>query len=382
MSGLAVAGLAKRFGKVVALDGVELDVRPGELFVILGPTNAGKSTLLKAIAGLVRPEAGSIALDGRRLDELPPRERNLSLLFQNNALFPTLTAFENLAFPLRAVGTPIDEIGRRVAEVAALLKVEHLLDRHPRTFSGGEQQRVAIGRAIIRPGALLMLDEPLANLDARLRIALRLAFKRMHAAGGQTMLYVTHDQVEAMSLADRIGVLDQGRFRQIGPPAEIYQRPATAFVARFVGAQPMNLLPATLEGGAGDVPVLAGAGFRVAMPAARALAPAARPRALAIGVRAEEIAVAPCETAATPFAARTVWSEHLGARRVLDLRLGDSLLKALVPRGFHAAPDQPVWIGFAPQPHRLLDRDSGRFLAPPAAGPVLAQQGANQGAQP
>jgi ABC-type sugar transport system ATPase subunit len=378
VSALAIAGLAKRFGKATALDGIDLEVGPGELFVILGPTNAGKSTLLKAVAGLVRPDAGSIALGGRRLDPLPPRERNLSLLFQNNALFPTLTAFENLAFPLRAAGVPVDEIGRQVAEIAALLKIEHLLDRHPRTFSGGEQQRVAIGRAIIRPGALLMLDEPLANLDARLRIALRLAFKRMHAAGGQTMLYVTHDQVEAMSLADRIGILDQGRFRQIGRPAEIYQRPATAFVARFVGAQPMNLLPATLEGGPGDVPVLSGAGFRLPMPEARSLTPSARPRALAIGVRAEEIAVAPQATAATPFPARTVWSEHLGAHRVLDLRLGDSLVKAQVPRTFHAAPDQEVWIGFAPQPHRLLDRDSERFLAPPAGEPSSV----NQGGQP
>jgi multiple sugar transport system ATP-binding protein len=240
--------------------------------------------------------------------------------------------------------------------------VEALLDRHPRTFSGGEQQRVAIGRAIIRPGDLLMLDEPLSNLDARLRIALRLEFKRLHREGRQTILYVTHDQTEAMSLADRIGVLHQGAFQQIDAPTALYQRPVNELVARFVGAQPMNILDAALTPGDGDVPMLAGPGFRVAMPSARALNGSGLPQRLGLGVRAEEIAVAAQAGAATPIAARIAWVEHLGTRRVLDLRLGDTLVKAAVPRDFRVAADDTVWIGFDPQPHRLLDRDSGRFL--------------------
>ena len=362
MTGLDIRGLAKRFGAVRALAGIDLDVMQGELFVILGPTNAGKSTLLKTVGGLVRPDAGTIALGGRAIGELAPRERNLSLLFQNVALFPTMTGYENLAFPLKAARLPPAAVDERVRAVAALLQVEKLLDRQPWTFSGGEQQRVAIGRAIIRPGDLLMLDEPLSNLDARLRIALRLEFKRLHLEGRQTILYVTHDQTEAMSLADRIGVLHQGAFQQIDAPTALYQRPVNEFVARFVGAQPMNILEAALTPDEGDVPLLAGPGFKVAMPAARALNGAALPRRLGLGVRAEEIAVAAEAGAATPIAARIAWVEHLGARHILDLRLGDTLVKAAVPRDFRAAADDTVWIGFDPRPHRLLDRDSGRFL--------------------
>jgi len=362
MTGLDIRGLVKRFGAVRALGGVDLAVTQGELFVILGPTNAGKSTLLKTVAGLVRPDAGTIALGGRGLAELTPRERNLSLLFQNVALFPTMTGYENLAFPLKAARLAPEVVDERVRAVARLLQVEKLLDRHPRTFSGGEQQRVAIGRAIIRPGDLLMLDEPLSNLDARLRIALRLEFKRLHVEGRQTILYVTHDQTEAMSLADRIGVLHQGAFQQIDAPTALYQRPLNEFVARFVGAQPMNILDAALTSGDGNVPLLAGPGFNVAMPAAEALNGAALPRRLGLGVRAEEIAVAAEAGTATPIAARIAWVEHLGAKHILDLRLGDALVKAAVPRDFRAAADDTVWIGFDPQPHRLLDRDSGRFL--------------------
>jgi len=362
MSGLAIDGLSKRFGRTVALDDVALEMAEGEFFVILGPTNAGKSTLLKTVAGLVRADRGSIRLGGRRLDGLLPGERRVSLLFQNVALFPTMTGAENLAFPLKAADTYPPLIEKRVREIARLLAVEHLLGRHPRTFSGGEQQRVAIGRAIIQPGELLMLDEPLSNLDARLRIALRLEFKRLHAEQRQSLLYVTHDQVEAMSLADRIGVLQEGRFQQIDRPAVIYQRPVNEFVARFVGAQPMNLLPAELGPGEGDVPTLTGPGFSLALPAARSLAPSALPRRLGLGVRAEEIVVAPQAGPHTPFQARTIWVEHLGPRRVLDLTLGGEPIKVAVPRDDRTQPDQAVWIGFTAQPHRLLDRDSGLFL--------------------
>lgn len=364
MSALAIDRLSKRFGAVRALDEIELTVGEGEFFVILGPTNAGKSTLLKSVAGLLRPDAGTISIKGRRVDGLQPRERNVSLLFQNIALFPTMTGYENLAFPLRSTGCAAGEVDRRVHEIAALLRLEHLLDRHPRTFSGGERQRVAIGRAIVRPGDLLMLDEPLTNLDARLRIALRLEFKRLHRVGRQTVLYVTHDQVEAMSLADRIGILHHGRFQQIGTPAAIYQRPVNEVVARFVGAQSMNLLTAELATGDGG-PELRGTGFRVAPLWLRDVDRARLPRGLAIGVRAEEIAVAIEPSPQAPFAARTVWIEHLGAKRVLDLRLGDARVKATVPRDHPVRPDETVWIGFNPQPHRLLDTGTGRFLQAP-----------------
>lgn len=227
---------------------IDVSVARGEFFAILGPTNAGKSTLLKTIAGVESLDAGLIELAGRDITRLDPRHRRLSLLFQNIALFPNRTGFDNIAFPMQVARRPAAEIAGRVAEIATLLKLGHVLDRYPRSFSGGEQQRVAIARALVLPVDLLMLDEPLTNLDARLRIALRLAFKRLHRESGQTILYVTHDQSEALSLADRIGILDQGRFVQIGSPGEIYARPATEFVARFIGSPPMNILDVEISG--------------------------------------------------------------------------------------------------------------------------------------
>ncbi|MEX2298704.1 MAG: ABC transporter ATP-binding protein [Dongiaceae bacterium] len=261
MSWLDVEHLSKSFGEdTLALDDVSFALEKGEFFCIVGPTNAGKSTLLKTIAGLYRPDRGRIHVQGRDVTMLQPKDRQLSLLFQNIALFPTLTGFENIAFPLRTVGMPAADVTRRVAEVAEMLKVPHLLDRLPRTFSGGEQQRVAIGRAIALSSRVLMLDEPLTNLDARIRIALRIEFKALHRDTGQTMLYVTHDQVEAMSLSDRIVVLNQGRLQQIGTPDEVYHRPANRFVAQFVGTPPMNIVPAELTEREGR-PILTGAGF-------------------------------------------------------------------------------------------------------------------------
>ena len=248
MAWLELKGLTKSYpGGVAALSGIDLALREGEFFSIVGPSNAGKSTLLKTIAGVERLDRGRIALAGRDLGSLQPRDRKVSLLFQNIALFPDRSGFENIAFPMRVAGLPHDQIEARVRDVAQLLKVDHLLDRLPRTFSGGEQQRVAIGRAISHPADLLMLDEPLTNLDARLRIALRLEFKKLHRDTGRTILYVTHDQVEAMSMSDRIGVLNDGRFEQVGTPDEIYHRPASMFVARFIGSPPMNILDAELR---------------------------------------------------------------------------------------------------------------------------------------
>ncbi len=361
MTALRVRDLAKRFGAVAALDGVSFEMAEGEFFAILGPTNAGKSTLLKTIAGLHRQDRGSIAVAGRPVDGLLPRERRVSLLFQNIALFPTMTGYQNIAFPLATAGVPAAETRRRVQEVAALLGVEHVLDRFPRTFSGGEQQRVAIGRAIVRRTDLLMLDEPLSNLDARIRIALRLEFKKLHTGLRQSMLYVTHDQVEAMSLSGRIAILDHGRFEQIGTPDEIYHRPRTRFVAAFIGTPPMNLLEAELEGS--DAASLVGPGFRVAVPNVERLESRSRlPRALAFGLRPESIRVARAMSEETPFPAEIAWVEHLGPRRVLDLKFGGGIVKAVVSREDRAAAGENAWIGFTPQPHHLLDRASGEFF--------------------
>jgi sn-glycerol 3-phosphate transport system ATP-binding protein len=360
MNALEVRDLAKSFGRTRALDGVSFAVPEGGFFTIVGPTNAGKSTLLKTVAGLHEPDRGDIFISSRRVNALEPRLRRVSMLFQNIALFPQLTGFENIAFALRAAKAPHSEIEERVGWAARLLGIEHVLHRLPRTFSGGEQQRTAIGRAIVQPADLLLLDEPLTNLDARIRIQLRIAFKQFHRERGQAIVYVTHDQVEAMSLSDMVGVLNEGRFEQIGSPDEVYHRPATRFVARFIGAPPMNLIPAEV-GSADGEPVLTGNGFSVPAPELRRFGTA--PRRLEIGIRPESILVAQRSGPETPFPAELIWVERLGARSILDLTLGGAPVKATVPAGeVDLVPGQAAWCGFRPQSHHLLDPSTGRFL--------------------
>jgi ABC-type sugar transport system ATPase subunit len=362
MSALSVRSLAKRFEAVQALDDVSFDIAEGEFFCVVGPTNAGKSTLLKTIAGLYRPDGGTIHIGGRPVNGLQPKDRRVSLQFQNMALFPTLTGYENIAFPLRTAGLGEAEVETRVREVAGILNVGHILDRHPRTYSGGEQQRIAIGRAIAHRCELLMLDEPLTNLDARIRILLRIEFKNLHRDSGQTMLYVTHDQVEAMSMSDRIAVLHEGRLQQVGAPDEIYHAPANRFVARFVGMPPMNLIGAELTRER-DTPVLQGGGFRTAVPGIESLDAFARlPRHLGVGVRPEDIRVSPARGEQTPFQGDVFWIERLGGKSILDVRLGDETIKAVVPFDHPVQSEGSAWFGFVPRPHHLLDLDTDRFF--------------------
>lgn len=362
MSWLTLESLTKRFDQVTALDGVDLAIEAGEFFTILGPTNAGKTTLLHSVAGLHRPDKGRIHLAGREVTKLEPRARGVSLLFQNNALFPDRNGFDNIAFPLKAGSHSDKEIEQRVQEVAAKVNVPHLLDRPPRTYSGGEQQRVAIARALAAPSDLLMLDEPLTNLDARLRIELRIEFKALHRDLGQTFLYVTHDQVEAISLSDRIAVLDQGRIRQIGAPQQIYDRPENRFVARFIGMPPMNLLPVRLAG-EGSAQRLEGEGFEVPIEGLEQLSSyPAIPQALELGIRPERIRVGREATSAHGIAAEVVLVEPLGGRTILDLSLAGREVKAVVPARELYAEGEAVFIGFDAEPELLLDPTSDRFL--------------------
>lgn len=359
MDWLILKDIAKTYpGKVTALAGVDLDLREAEFFTIVGPTNAGKSTLLKTIAGIERPDRGGIALKGRDLGVLQPRERKVSLLFQNIALFPDRSGFDNIAFPLVVAGVPEPEIKARVEKIASLLKVEHVLGRLPRTFSGGEQQRVAIGRAISHPADLLMLDEPLTNLDARIRIALRLEFKKLHRDTGQTILYVTHDQIEALSMSDRIGVLNHGRFEQVGTPDEIYHRPASEFVARFIGSPPMNILIAELKAKDGALHAL-GQGFAAAVTG---VGLGSLPAHAAIGVRPEEIKAASRHSPETPFAGEILWVERLGSHQILDVRLGDALIKVRTEADHPVQSEGPAWFGFTVPKTRILDRDTRLFI--------------------
>ena len=256
MSGVVVEGVRKRFGGVDALDGVDLEAREGELLVVVGPSGCGKSTLLRCIAGLETVDEGSIRIRGREVTNVRPAARDVSMVFQSYALFPHLTVWENVGFGLVVRDVPKREVRARVEEAAALVGVTDLLERRPYELSGGERQRVALARALVRRPDAYLLDEPLSNLDAGTRVQMRTELRRLHREVGATMVHVTHDQVEAMTLGDRVAVMDRGRVRQIGPPEEVYREPRDRFVASFLGTPAMNFLDA--EAARVHVPVPAG----------------------------------------------------------------------------------------------------------------------------
>jgi multiple sugar transport system ATP-binding protein len=257
MGTIEIAGLTRTFKGVTAVDDVTLTIDDGDFLVLLGPSGCGKTTLLRILAGLLEPTAGTITVDGTDVTRTPSRRRDLAMVFQSYALYPHLTVAKNLAFPLTtrrgAPRPPRAEIERRITEVARMLDIAHLLQRRPRELSGGQRQRVAVGRALVRNPRAFLMDEPLSNLDAKLRTATRHELTDLHRSLGATFVYVTHDQVEAMTMATKIVVLDRGRIEQVGTPAEVYDRPATRFVAEFIGSPAMNLLDAELAGVAGQV---------------------------------------------------------------------------------------------------------------------------------
>lgn len=242
MAQLSLSSIRKSFGFFEVIKGVDLDIATGEFVVFVGPSGCGKSTLLRMIAGLEEVTSGRISIDGLNVTQTDPANRQISMVFQSYALFPHMTAAENIGFGLKLAGLPKAEIDRRVSRVAAVLQIESLMERRPRDLSGGQRQRVAIGRAIIRDPKIFLFDEPLSNLDAALRLQLRIEITRLHQRLGATMIYVTHDQVEAMTLADRIVVMNEGRIEQVGDPLTLYEKPANLFVASFIGAPAMNLL--------------------------------------------------------------------------------------------------------------------------------------------
>lgn len=293
MADVVLESVEKRYaGGAVGLAELSLAVGDGELLVVVGPSGCGKSTLLRLVAGLETPTAGTIRIGGRVVNELPPQARNVAMVFQDYALYPHMTVRENLSFPLRMRGLSRDAVRARAEAVAELLEITPLLERRPRQLSGGQRQRVAMGRALVREPSAFLLDEPLSNLDARLRVTVRAELGELQRRTGTTMLYVTHDQVEAMTLGRRVAVLDRGRLQQVAPPAELYDRPASAFVAGFLGNPPMSLFPTrAARDAAGRVTIAIGA-QHVALPAAQpacALLAAAPERAWSAGLRAEAL---------------------------------------------------------------------------------------------
>jgi sn-glycerol 3-phosphate transport system ATP-binding protein len=247
MADVSIRNVTKKFGKTEVIHGISCDIRNGEFIVILGPSGCGKSTLLRLVAGLEEISSGDIAIEGRIVNRLEPADRDIAMVFQNYALYPHMTAYKNMAYGLKMRGMPRDEIDRRVRNAAKILELDALLDRKPRQLSGGQRQRVAMGRCIVREPKVFLFDEPLSNLDAKLRVQMRLEIRKLHEELRITSIYVTHDQVEAMTLGDRLVVMDSGHAAQVGSPLEVYERPATLFVAGFIGSPAMNFLEASVS---------------------------------------------------------------------------------------------------------------------------------------
>jgi ABC-type sugar transport system ATPase subunit len=320
MASLGIRRVSKRFGDTAALSQVDLNVEEGEFCVLLGPSGCGKSTLLQIVAGLTPQDEGSILLDGRPVDQLTPRDRDVAMVFQSYALYPHMTVAQNLGFGLRMRGVHKDSIVKRITETAVLLGIEDLLKRKPRELSGGQRQRVAMGRALVRRPKLFLLDEPLSNLDARLRIKVRLELMRLHQQMKGTVLYVTHDQVEAMTLGDKVVVMKEGRVRQIDRPETIYDRPADTFVATFIGSPAMNLLKGKLIR-AKERLIFQSADF--------SLDPGDVPSrlegaAVEVGIRPEDIGIA--HGSENVFGAKVDMISNVGAEKYLHGRLGATSL--------------------------------------------------------
>ena len=316
MASISFRGLAKHFGEVVAVKDFTLDVPDGELLVLVGPSGCGKTTTLRMLAGLEAPNAGEIWLGEREIARLPARERNIAMVFQNYALYPHMSVAENVGFALRLAGVKRDEIARRVVTAAEMMGIEGLLARLPRELSGGQRQRVAVCRAIVRDPQAFLFDEPLSNLDAKLRMSARAEIRRLQQRLGVTTVYVTHDQVEAMTLADRMVVMQDGCIQQVGRPLDIYARPANTFVAGFIGSPPLNLLPVSVSGM-----------LRLPQPL-----PALGSEVATIGIRPESISLRASDLRRPlHFTAHLDLVEALGAESLLHLRLGEWPLLARVP---------------------------------------------------
>jgi multiple sugar transport system ATP-binding protein len=320
LASLELSNVSKAYGETLVLDDVSLTMERKEFVAFLGPSGSGKSTLLRIIAGLETADAGEVWLEGERIDQLAPGRRGVAMVFQHYALYPHMTVRENMAFGLRNAKVPKDEIERRVDEAARVLEIEAQLDKKPGQMSGGQRQRVAIGRAIVKNPKLFLLDEPLSNLDAALRMRTRVELAQLRQRVDAALIMVTHDQAEAMTLADRIVVMNDRRIQQVGPPMEIYARPANAFVARFVGSPAMTLAPASLVEGGGELArVRLGDGSEVETRVKRAGLPPDGP--LQIGLRPESVRVAGGGASAT--AAKVDLVERLGERTLIYARLSD-----------------------------------------------------------
>jgi multiple sugar transport system ATP-binding protein len=354
MVDLKIRDLHKQFGTFHAIKGIDLEVQSGEFTVLVGPSGCGKSTLLRMIAGLEEPTQGSIEIAGRDVTWARPRDRDIAMVFQNYALYPYMTVRDNIGFGLQARKVAAAEISTRVKRAADMLGIGPLLDRFPRELSGGQRQRVAIGRAIVRDATLFLFDEPLSNLDAQLRDDMRVEIKRLHQELGRTMIYVTHDQVEAMTLADRIVLLRDGRIEQAGSPLDLFERPASLFVAGFLGSPRMNFVPITLADGA----VVLADGTRLLLPGTSAKGPAM------LGIRPQHVALASGTLAAghARVGATVELVQPTGTRLHVTLPLGGTNIIAELDANDVSTPGERVEIDLDLTRALLFDPQSEQVI--------------------
>jgi multiple sugar transport system ATP-binding protein len=357
--------VVKAYGATAVIHGVDLHINSGEFCVFVGPSGCGKSTLLRMIAGLEGITDGEVRIGDKVVNDLPPRERDIAMVFQDYALYPHKTVFENMAFGLRLRKRPESEIQERVKEAAAILRIEHLLERKPGQLSGGQRQRVAMGRSIVRNPKAFLFDEPLSNLDAQLRAEMRVEINKLHKRLKNTVIYVTHDQVEAMTLADKIVVLSAGHIIQVGKPDEIYNRPAHKFVAGFTGSPPMNFLDCTIADTGASIAL--GGGVKLVVPESRRGVCAANAgRKLVFGIRPENVLANPTpgpDIAAV--SAQVQLTEPLGAETLGLLRVGDGELTGRFSPDADMRAGAPLATGFEMRKFHLFDPDSGAAIRGP-----------------
>ena len=359
MARIELKNIHKSFGDMQVLDDVNLTINDGEFVVLLGQSGCGKTTLLRAIAGLESINSGSITIDGREVQNIRAGDRDIAFVFQSFSLYPHMTVEENIAFPLRATRTSQSEREKAVKEVSKVLGIERLLSRRPSALSGGDMQRVAIGRALVRRPKALLMDEPIGSLDAKLREQMRAEIKRLHISRNSTSVYVTHDQVEAMSLADRMIVMHMGVMQQAGPPDEVYLHPANLFVAQFVGSPVMNVMDVVVEGADTDAILRVGgtADFRV--PSATVAHLNGAP--VKLGVRPEAVILSH-EPRDSFVETETTNVEPLGSHDIVDVRVGSETLRARCASGFVHGEGAKVWIALDPQRVHFFDAASGKSL--------------------
>jgi sn-glycerol 3-phosphate transport system ATP-binding protein len=353
MAQVELRHVKKRYGDLDVIHGIDMHIGDGEFVVIVGPSGCGKSTLLRMVAGLEVITGGEVAIDGRVVNDLEPKDRDIAMVFQNYALYPHMSVYDNMAYGLKIRGMSKDEIGMRVDKAAKILELGALLARKPRQLSGGQRQRVAMGRAIVREPKVFLFDEPLSNLDAKLRVQMRLEIQKLHRELSTTSLYVTHDQVEAMTLAQRMIVMNAGRAEQIGTPAEVYGRPTTTFVASFIGSPPMNLVRGSVDADGRSFAIAAGP--RIALPQPMS---SLAGREVLLGVRPEHLF-----PAADGFPVVVEMVEALGADMLIHGKIREETVVARLPDAAHPDFGDTMTFGFAENRLHWFDPKDGQRIA-------------------